>query len=98
MAVYNDDVVIDSLVNFGYCVEEACRYANDGCWEVQIPGKTSFRYWSWDVLADLQQSILHLGDTTPSQLPYESFDELFEAYEAVLKETFRKNTEYIRQV
>lgn len=98
MAVYNDDVVIESLVRFGYSREDACRYANDGCWEVQIPGKTNFRYWSWDLLADLQQHILHLGDTTPSDLPYESFDALFDAYIAFLKERFRANTEQIRDL
>ena len=95
IAVYNDDVVIESLVRFGYSREDACRYTNDGCWEVQIPGKTFFRYWSWDVLADLQQDILHLGDTTPSQLPYQSFDALFNAYVAFLKERFRAHTEQI---
>ena len=95
MAVYNDDVVIESLVRFGYAREDACRYTNDGCWEVQIPGKTFFRYWSWDVLADLQQDILKLGDTTPSQLPYQTFDELFDHYVAFLKERFRAHTEQI---
>ena len=58
LAVYNDDVVIEALVRFGYSPQEACRYANDGCWEVQIPGKTHFAYWSWDVLADLQKNVL----------------------------------------
>ena len=94
MAVYNDDVVIESLIRFGYTPEEACRYANDGCWEVQIPGKTFFRYWSWDILADLQQGILHLGDTSPSQLPYESFDELFDAYVAYMQTHFLHFTEH----
>lgn len=98
MAVYNDDVVIEAMVRFGYSREEACRYANDGCWEVQIPGKTSFRYWSWDLLAELQQNILHLGDTTPSQLSYQSFDELFNDYVAFLKNRFRAYTEEIRSI
>ena len=96
MAVYNDAVVIESLLRFGYAPEDACRYANDGCWEVQIPGKTNFRYWSWDVLADLQQEILKLGDTTPSCLPYQNFDELFEDYITFLKARFKAHTEQIR--
>lgn len=79
IAVYNDDVVIDALVRFGYAPHEACRYANDGCWEVQIPGKTNFRYWPWDVLADFQRQTLRLHEKAPSQLPYQSFEELFAA-------------------
>ncbi len=89
MAVYNDDVVIESLIQFGYCPEEACQYANDGCWEVQIPGKTSFRYWSWDILADLQQHVLKLNTVDPSDLPYENFEQLFDAYVVYLKEHYR---------
>ena len=96
IAVYNDDAVIPGLVDFGYCMEDACCYANDGCWEVQVPGKTAFRYWAWDVLAELQRDVLKLGEDGPSQLPYESFDELFDAYIAHLKESFRAHCERIR--
>ena len=96
MAVYNDDMVIDAMVNFGYCREEACRYANDGCWEVQVPGKTAFRYWPWDVLADLQQGVLKLADGLPSDLPYETFDQLFDAYTDYLKQRFKEFTERCR--
>ena len=88
IAVYNDDVVIDALERFGYSRKEASRYANDGCWEVQIPGKTRFSYWPWDVLAELQQKILKLDTNAPSDLPYQSFDQLFEAYIAHLQERF----------
>ena len=88
IAVYNDDVVIDALERFGYSRHEASRYANDGCWEVQIPGKTNFAYWSWDVLADLQQHILKLAQEGPSDLPYTSFDQLFDAYIDYLKQRF----------
>jgi len=93
IAVYNDDVVIPALVDFGYCIEDACCYANDGCWEVQIPGKTAFRYWPWDVLADLQQGVLKLADGKPSDLPYETFDQLFDAYTDYLKSRFKEHTE-----
>ena len=93
IAVYNDDVVIDALVDFGYSRSDACLYANDGCWEVQIPGKTNFKYWAWDVLAELQQHVLKLADTQPSNLPYESFDQLFDAYIDRLRERFLWFTE-----
>ena len=93
IAVYNDDVVIPALVDFGYDIEDACCYANDGCWEVQVPGKTAFRYWPWDVLAELQRDVLKLMDGQPSKLPYESFDQLFDAYVEHLRLKFKARTE-----
>lgn len=96
IAVYNDDVVVPALVDFGYCIEDACSYANDGCWEVQVPGKTAFRYWPWDVLAELQRDVLKLGDGQPSSLPYESFDQLFDAYVEQLRLSFKARTERVR--
>ena len=89
LAVYNDDTVIEALERFGYSPREACRYANDGCWEVQIPGKTNFKYWPWDVLAELQRGVLKLHDETASALEYESFDALFDAYIAHLSRRYR---------
>ncbi len=96
IAVYNDDVVVPALVDFGYCIEDACCYANDGCWEVQVPGKTAFRYWPWDVLAELQQGVLKLADGLPSDLPYETFDQLFDAYVEHLRLGFKARTEWCR--
>ena len=98
IAVYNDDAVVDGLVKFGYSREEASHFANDGCWEVQIPGKTYFGYWPWDVLAELQQNVLKLGEDGPSQLPYETFDELFAAYAAQLTKKFHERTEMPRRL
>ena len=88
LAVYNDDVVIDALVDFGYSRKEACTYANDGCWEVQIPGKTNFLYWPWDVLAEFQRHILKLHIPGPSQLPYENFEALYDAYMTHLRRRY----------
>jgi formate C-acetyltransferase len=44
IAVYNEDLIIESLVDYGYELSEAKKFANDGCWEIQIPGKTFFSY------------------------------------------------------
>ena len=93
IAIYNDDVVIEALVRFGYPREEACRFANDGCWEVQIPGKTRFSYKPWDVLAELHQNVLLLDQEGPSNLPYENFDQLFDAYVEQLRTIFRQYRE-----
>lgn len=93
LAVYNDDIVIPALMKFGYSKEEACLYANDGCWEVQIPGKTNFAYWGWDVLCTLQTSVLQLKKEGASDLPYQSFEELYNAYIEVLRKEFLQMTE-----
>lgn len=58
VAVYNEDLIIDSLVNYGYDLTEARKFANDGCWEIQIPGKTFFTYIPFDSLQILQRKTL----------------------------------------
>lgn len=76
IAVYNDRQIVQSLVDFGYPLTEARDFANDGCWEILIPGKTNFGYWPFDTLALLQQS---LGVTVPGAEPaaFATFEELY---------------------
>lgn len=82
IAVYNEDLIINALVNYGYPVKDARLFANDGCWEVQIPGKTNFSYYPFDSLALLQKVTLQeYGDTCD----FESFDALYEKYKEDLK-------------
>ena len=61
VAVYNEETVIAALTRFGYPVREARRFANDGCWEAQIPGETCFRYQPFDALMLLQEVIGVVG-------------------------------------
>ena len=82
VAVYNDEVVIPALVAFGYPLDKARCYANDGCWEVQIPGETCFSYRPFDTLALLQEV---LGVTTEGEPPaYADFASLYAAFHARL--------------
>lgn len=83
VAVYNEDVVIDGLVKFGFPVEEARTFTNDGCWEVLIPGRTSFIYVPFDALALLHDT-LGLSETAPAPA-YPSFDALYADYVGRLK-------------
>ncbi len=74
VAVYNEDRIIPSLVKFGYPLEEARNFANDGCWEILIPGKTCFGYLPFDALQVLQDALglnnaSQKGDSTLSILP-----------------------------
>lgn len=91
LAVYNEPIVLEALTKFGYPLREARNFTNDGCWELQIPGKTCFRYDGYDLLRIFQQQALKMHLREPSALPYHSFEELFEAYSKAGAEYLQKN-------
>ena len=82
VAVYNEELIIKSLVSYGYEEREARRFANDGCWEVQIPGSTYFSYMPFDSLQILQKKTL---DAYSGEKVYESFEELYGAFVSDLR-------------
>ena len=61
----------------GYEAREARAFANDGCWEVQIPGKTYFIYSPFDSLQILQKQTLREYDET---VDFANFEELYQQY------------------
>ncbi|MCI9415462.1 MAG: hypothetical protein HFJ79_09860 [Clostridiales bacterium] len=78
VAVYNEELILRSLIGFGYEPRDARRFANDGCWEIQIPGETCFGYWAYDLYRQFQEEVLGLdGRDTPV---YDSFEELYDRY------------------
>ncbi len=77
LAIYNEDLVLEALTKYGYPLSEARKFANDGCWEVQVPGKTNFSYCPFDGLAILQHTTLK--DYAEDVL-FTDFDSLFAAY------------------
>jgi formate C-acetyltransferase len=81
-AVYNERLIIGSLTEFGYNITEARRFANDGCWEVQVPGKTLFSYHPMDALELLQRHVLGLYDDLVRD--YDSFDDIVKKYDEIL--------------
>lgn len=84
VAMYNEDVVIPALVKFGYALEEARCFANDGCWEALIPGKTNFIYSPFDTLL-LLQNALAMDDATRAVPEYADFSALYVAFEQNLR-------------
>lgn len=62
--------------------EEAAEFANDGCWEVQIPGKTQFTYIPVDALALLQKKTLNGYEG----VSFDSFEALYAKFTADLNE------------
>lgn len=85
VSVYNEDVVIEAMMNFGFPLEEAREFTNDGCWETIIPGKTVFVYKPMDMVA-VFQSVLHTNDDLEI-VDYKTFDELYDAFLAELRKS-----------
>ena len=81
LAVYNEDTVIEGMLRYGYPLDEARRFANDGCWEVQVPGKTFFCYIPVDALRVLQQDTLK---GYGNDVSFATFEELYTTYKADL--------------
>ena len=97
IAVYNESLIIESLVGFGYSESEARKFANDGCWEVQIPGKTHFNYVPFDSLQILLNDTLKLDTDEPAN--FSSFEKLYSSFsrksslcrEIYCSKSFREN-------
>lgn len=83
VAVYGEDTVIKAMTGCGYDEEEAVSFANDGCWEVQVPGKTYFSYVPFDAFRLLQKKTL---DGYSGKAIFASYEELYGKYLADLKE------------
>ncbi len=83
IAVYNEDLILEALTDYGYSLTEARKFANDGCWEVQIPGKTFFTYVPFDSLQILQGVTL---DNYSGLKEYKDFDSLYKEYVKDLKD------------
>ena len=79
-AVYNDEVCVQSLVKAGVPEADARSFANDGCWEIQVPGRTNFSYSSLDILAVLNRDVLRVNRDEP--VPnFDSVDEILAAFQ-----------------
>lgn len=86
VAIYNENLILDSLTKFGYPLKDARTFANDGCWEVQVPGKTFFEYRPFDSLAILQRQTLN----EYKDVEFNSFEELYKTYVLDLKKQVKR--------
>ncbi|MBR5538576.1 MAG: hypothetical protein IKU61_01625 [Clostridia bacterium] len=93
IAIYNEETVISALIKDGYDEREARKFANDGCWEVQVPGKTNFSYIPFDSLQVLQK--LTLGRYN-EDISFGNFEELYEKYIADLGSHVKKIYQEVR--
>lgn len=83
VAIYNEDLILKSFSDQGYPWEDACSFANDGCWEVQAPGKTDFAYMPFDALQLWNETI---GITAEHIPDFRSIEEIYTAFGKALKE------------
>ena len=77
LAIYNEDIVLEALEKDGYDRNEARKFANDGCWEVQIPGKTFFIYSPFDSLQILQNLTFK---RYKEKVTFADFEDLYNKY------------------
>lgn len=83
LAFYNEELIIKSLINYGYSPDVAWKFANDGCWEIQIPGETYFIYSPFDSLQILQKQTL---DSYSGNVVYDNFEDLLGQFASNLEE------------
>ena len=91
LAFYNEELILKSLKNYGYPAEEAWKFANDGCWEIQIPGKTFFNYSPFDSLQVLQRKTL---DSYSGNTVYDNFEDLLSQFSSDLEEKVTEIASY----
>ncbi len=86
-AIYNDETIIKAFTKFGIDEKEARDYANNGCWEALLPGKTDFYFIKLNALKCLEwtlnRGICHIDgkQEVPDQgdpASYESFEVVFD--------------------
>lgn len=93
VAIYNEDLILQALKGLGYSDKESRCFANDGCWEVQIPGKTDFAYMPFDALQIFNKAVGLTGENIPV---YHSVEEIYRAFSDLLHETI--NTLYCNYI
>ncbi len=90
VAAYGEDTVFRALRRVGYDEKAVARFANDGCWEMQIPGETYFRYFAFDALQVFDEALgLHRPDSgVIDDLP--DMESVYEAFRAALEKQVQR--------
>ncbi|OGV65553.1 MAG: hypothetical protein A2498_08525 [Lentisphaerae bacterium RIFOXYC12_FULL_60_16] len=83
VTIYNEDRVIKALVQSGFPLEDARNFTNDGCWETLVPGKSFFKYKTFDGL-QLLKECLELDPARPVTTEFTAFESILQAFQKVL--------------
>ncbi len=84
VAIYNEPLILRALMQEGYSEREARSFANDGCWEIQMPGRTNFSYSPFDALQILT-GVLCMDQEGPIPA-YDGIEAVYAAFLAGLKQ------------
>jgi len=95
VAMYNDAVCVASLVKAGIPLAAAHGFANDGCWEIQVPGETNFSYHPIDLLRILNRHVLRVKDEDGEIPSYSSAMEILEDFAAACHAEISTDTSWI---
>lgn len=82
VAFYSENTVFEAMKKAGYPADEVYKFANDGCWETQLPGETDFEYMPFDSLQVFDRAIGIDGESAPE---FASFEDVYAAF---LRELF----------
>lgn len=57
--LYNDETIVSAYKHFGISEDDARDYANNGCWECILPGRTDFYFIKMNALKCMEWTLNH---------------------------------------
>ena len=66
--IYFDEVILPAMEKAGICHEDACQYANDGCTETVIAGKSAIVFWQYEMVKTVELTLFG-GNENPCVKP-----------------------------
>lgn len=66
--IYFDEAILPAMEKAGICHEDACQYANDGCTEMVIAGKSAIVFWQYEMVKTVELTLFG-GNENPCVKP-----------------------------
>ncbi len=66
--IYFDEAILPAMEKAGICHEDACQYANDGCTETVIAGKSAIVFWQYEMVKTVELTLFG-GNENPCVKP-----------------------------
>ena len=95
VAIYNDAVCVESLVKAGISLAAARGFANDGCWEIQVPGETNFGYQPIDLVRILNRLVLHVKEEDGEIPSFDSTAQMMDAFAEACRTEIDKELDWV---
>lgn len=111
--LYNDETIVKAYKNFGVAETEARDYANNGCWECILPGKTDFYFIKMNALKCMEWTLNHgrthvdhrqeapdQGDVSEIKSFEELYQRLLESFRYVIEKDCKHmlETQHLRSI